>query len=924
MQDTLFFGNTITQWLITLGLIVFSFVAGKIVYWIFNYCLSYLTRKTETKLDDIIIDLLEEPIVFAVTITGIYFSIDMLNLPHQIFNWPYFAIQFLIALTVAWYVVRLYEALHLEYLVPLVEKTVTFVDDQLLQMLRIGVRFFSWTAAIFVGLNNASYDIGSLAVGLIVGGVVFGITSPKTIIKTYHQIIDSIKKAREVRESKGIKIVRNITTILCLVSLMVAIVLIYNFNSYQQRREDIALSQAKQDSVNVAIHINRELIILKTVVDRTANELTNGKLNKESILDYLQHTMVQTPIIFTFGLAYHHESDDPSSELYSPSYRRDIDGLFELKHIEYDYTDSSDSRTEWYYNTIEQGTYWGEPYLGSVSKSMVTTYFAPFYRTDSSTSKNEIAGVIYASISLNDIDKLVKSLDIGEEGYSYILSEEGQFLTYPDESITSGSIFDLAEKLDDEIWRKDGQQVINNHPGQPFFRKGFDKKTEHNTWVFYEPIPSTGWTVGVVMDKYFRIIAPNTIKRYFIRATLAIILSLFFLSIILFKAYHGTTSSLWGVSITISILLVVGVRTIWYLEIAYPPRDSGQVVLMNWATVDKELAKIDQAFMDEGLPLPVRIPTGIMLETITFGSANENAVSGYIWQKYPISLSDDIIKKPILTDFLTPDGIYMEELYRFVEDDYEVIGWLFEGNLRQEPSVDKYPLDEATVQVQIWPHAFDENFVLVPDLNEYEMMNPSSLPGMSSVLVLENWSQKRAFFSYRFDKYNTTFGSRRTIKKFHIPDLYYNVIIRRQILSPLTTHGITLLVVTALMFAVMSVHAESSFNVLSYAAALFFVIVLSHVELRDELQTAKMVYLEYGYIGMYLLLLIVSLNSMLFYSEINIKIIKYKDNLIPKLMYWPVVITGFLLITLMFFYPEHDPTETIEAIKAAHSSMHAP
>jgi len=41
-------------------------------------------------------------------------------------------------------------------------------------------------------------------------------------------------------------------------------------------------------------------------------------------------------------------------------------------------------------------------------------------------------------------------------------------------------------------------------------------------------------------------------------------------------------------------------------------------------------------------------------------------------------------------------------------------------------------------------------------------------------------------------------------------------------------------------------------------------------------------------------------------------------------MYWPVVITGFLLITLMFFYPEHDPTETIEAIKAAHSSMHAP
>jgi hypothetical protein len=113
----------------------------------------------------------------------------------------------------------------------------------------------------------------------------------------------------------------------------------------------------------------------------------------------------------------------------------------------------------------------------------------------------------------------------------------------------------------------------------------------------------------------------------------------------------------------------------------------------------------------------------------------------------------------------------------------------------------------------------------------------------------------------------------------------------------------------------MAIHAESSFNVLSYAAALFFVVAVSHVGLRSELQAAHVVYLEHAYIVLYVVLLVVSVNSILFYSDISLPMLHYKSNLIPKLLYWPVITGVLLWVTLSFFYPDNPATSFAEKAK---------
>jgi hypothetical protein len=87
----------------------------------------------------------------------------------------------------------------------------------------------------------------------------------------------------------------------------------------------------------------------------------------------------------------------------------------------------------------------------------------------------------------------------------------------------------------------------------------------------------------------------------------------------------------------------------------------------------------------------------------------------------------------------------------------------------------------------------------------------------------------------------------------------------------------------------------------SYAAALFFVIVLGHTALREGIAAVKITYLEYLYVLLYALLLLVVIDAFLVVRRPGAVLIHYRNNLIPKLLYWPVAAVALLLATLGTF-----------------------
>jgi len=179
--DKTFYGNTVLQWLISLGIIIGSIIVGKLLYWFFGNVIKKLTAKTKSKLDDILIDMLEEPIVFALTIIGIWVGINRLTFPESVNEFIYHVIIVLITINVTWLVARLVNAIIREYVVPLTEKTETDLDDQLLPLVRKGVNVVIWVIGIIVALNNANVDVGALLAGLGIGGLALAMAAKDSV-----------------------------------------------------------------------------------------------------------------------------------------------------------------------------------------------------------------------------------------------------------------------------------------------------------------------------------------------------------------------------------------------------------------------------------------------------------------------------------------------------------------------------------------------------------------------------------------------------------------------------------------------------------------------------------------------------------------------------------------------------------------------
>lgn len=180
-----YYGNTVQEWAISMGIILGVVILGKVVYWIFSNTVRLFTSRTKSSLDDIIIDLVEEPIVFVIIASGIWYAFVLLTLPESLTLAVNNSYHIILVLLIGWLLVRLFEAFYKGVLLPWTETTDNDLDDQLMPILRKGVRIMIWVLAILIGLNNAGYNVGALLAGLGIGGLAFAMAAKDTVANVF-------------------------------------------------------------------------------------------------------------------------------------------------------------------------------------------------------------------------------------------------------------------------------------------------------------------------------------------------------------------------------------------------------------------------------------------------------------------------------------------------------------------------------------------------------------------------------------------------------------------------------------------------------------------------------------------------------------------------------------------------------------------
>ncbi len=81
-----FYGNNLGDWAISFGILIGSIIIAKVLYWFIKKYIKGFAHRTKSGLDDILVDQLEEPVVFGIVMAGVYWAYSRLHFSAGIDN----------------------------------------------------------------------------------------------------------------------------------------------------------------------------------------------------------------------------------------------------------------------------------------------------------------------------------------------------------------------------------------------------------------------------------------------------------------------------------------------------------------------------------------------------------------------------------------------------------------------------------------------------------------------------------------------------------------------------------------------------------------------------------------------------------------------------------------------------------------------
>ena len=195
-----FYGNSILNWAIAVGILILSFVVVKMLYWIFSNVIRRLTSKTKTNLDDVLIDKLEKPLTYLVLILGYWISIHYLVFKEEVELALENVAYFLLVIDVTAILSRIVDALITEIIMPISEKSDSSFDNQLIPVIQKGVRSIIWILGIIIGLDNIGFDITAMIAGLGIGGLALALAAQDSVKNIFAGLMIFLDKPFRIKD----------------------------------------------------------------------------------------------------------------------------------------------------------------------------------------------------------------------------------------------------------------------------------------------------------------------------------------------------------------------------------------------------------------------------------------------------------------------------------------------------------------------------------------------------------------------------------------------------------------------------------------------------------------------------------------------------------------------------------------------------
>lgn len=183
MLEQIVWENTVENWGISIIIVLGTIVFAKIVS-IFNKKIIYrLTRNTENKLDDIIYDSLESPILYAIILLGIWIAFHRLVFSERMVEVVSSAYRILVVLNFTWFFARLFNSMIDVYWTNPSDSSSKARKQtaKMMPVIKRGVLVLVWIVGLITALSNVGVNISALLGTLGIGGIAFALAAQDTV-----------------------------------------------------------------------------------------------------------------------------------------------------------------------------------------------------------------------------------------------------------------------------------------------------------------------------------------------------------------------------------------------------------------------------------------------------------------------------------------------------------------------------------------------------------------------------------------------------------------------------------------------------------------------------------------------------------------------------------------------------------------------
>ena len=183
MWDKLYYGNSLRDWGISLLIIVGALIINKLISIINRRVVRRIAARSRTRIDDLLSDTLEPPILLGVMLFAVWISLGRLDLGVKFHHFLRNAYEVLVTLNITWLFARVFARMTELIFIKSDGSAASRlnINTHIIPLIKRGILIVVWTIGIIMALHNVGVTVTTLMGTLGIGGMAFALASQDTI-----------------------------------------------------------------------------------------------------------------------------------------------------------------------------------------------------------------------------------------------------------------------------------------------------------------------------------------------------------------------------------------------------------------------------------------------------------------------------------------------------------------------------------------------------------------------------------------------------------------------------------------------------------------------------------------------------------------------------------------------------------------------